>query len=334
VIRALKVVALALALACLAGAREARAGELATLDVDAKDDARTCDDAELVRAKVAERLGRDPFQRGGADPEAKPFARLRVSFARDKVAWTAEIALLDSEGKRTGARTLSRDGATCEPLVASVVFTVAVLLEELAPRRPERPAPAPPAGPGPGDDPWREPPAPDAPRPLPPAVQPRFDASLGAAGAIGTAPAPSVGGEIVVGLDVKRLRVELGGRIYLPASSDGDVAVRTRLVYGRLAPCYGWEVLSACFVAAVGSVSGEATGERVASSSLDGQVYAAGGFGALSRFFLVSDRVFVRAAIDLLFPLSRVGFDVGDRRVWTVPVVSAASVLGVGVRLP
>jgi hypothetical protein len=336
VIRAsqLALLATAIALTWTAGAREARADELATLDVDAKDDARTCDEADLLRAKIAERLGRDPFTRRGSDPEAKPFARLRVSYARNKLAWTAEIALLDNDGKRTGARTLTREGATCEPLVASVVFTVAVLLEELAPRGPDRPAPAPPVGPGPADDPWRDPPAPDVPRSPPPAVTTPFDASLGAAGAVGGAPAPSVGGELVVGLDVKRLRVELGGRMYLPASSDGDVAVRTRLVYGRVAPCYGWEVLSACFVAAVGSVSGEATGDGVASSSLDGQVYAAGGFGALSRIFVVSDRVFLRAAIDILFPVSRVGFDVGDLRVWTVPLVSAASVVGVGVRLP
>jgi hypothetical protein len=162
----------------------------------------------------------------------------------------------------------------------------------------------------------------------------RIDAAIGPAGALGGAPAPSGGGELTIGVDVARLRVELSGRMYLPASSEGDVAVRTRLVHGRLAPCYGWGVLAGCVVAAIGSVSGEAVGDGVASSRLDGQLYAAGGVGALSRVFVVEDVLFVRAAIDLLFAATRAGFDVGDQRVWTVPIVSAAGAIALGVRLP
>ncbi len=321
-------VLLLVALGALGWSRAARADEGYRFEVTARDDARSCGDTDTLRAKIAERLGRDPFT-----AEAST-GRLSVAFAREKQAWTAEIAMFDAAGKRSGARTLAREGATCEPLVASVVFTVAVLLEELAPRAPPAPSPPPRDGPRPPDEPWPEPPAPAPPRPPPPPRATQLDAALGAAGAVGGAPAPSVGGEIVVGLDASRFRIELAGRLYLPASSDGDVAVRTRLVYGRLAPCYGWEVLSACFVAAVGSVSGEATGERVASSQLGGQVYAAGGIGALSRLFILGDRVFVRAAIDLLFAATRVGFDVGDQRVWTLPVISAAGAIGLGARLP
>ena len=326
VLREARLFVVTLAAFALGLPRGARADDLARFEVVAKDDARSCGDTETLRARVAERLGRDPFT---AEASA---GRLRVSFAHAKPAWTAEIATFDDAGKQTGARTLTRDGATCEPLVASVVFTVAVLLEDLAPR------PAPPlAPPGPRprepDEPWPAP-APAAPPPLPPPATTHFDAALGATAAVGGAPAPSVGGEIAFGLDVTRFRVELGARLYVPASSAGDVGVRTRLVYGRIAPCYGWEVLSACFVAAVGSVSGEATGGRIASSHLDGQVFAAGGLGALSRLFIVHDRVFVRAAIDLLFAATRVGFDVGDERIFTLPLVSAAGVVGIGARLP
>jgi len=305
----------------------ARADGGARFEVTSSDDARTCGDTEILRAKIAERLGREPFTTTASS------GRLRIAFARNNQAWTAEIAMFDAAGKRSGARALTRDGATCEPLVASVVFTVAVLLEELAPRPAAAEPPPPRDGPRPPDEPWKEPPAPDTRRP-PPSRTTHVDAALGATGALGGAPAPSVGGEVTVGLDVTRFRVELGGRLYLPASSDGDVAVRTRLVYGRIAPCYGREVLSACFVAAAGSVSGEATGTEIASSRLGGHVYAAGGVGALSRLFLVGDRLFVRASIDILFAATRVGFDVGDRRVWTLPVVSAASVIGLGARLP
>jgi hypothetical protein len=316
------------AVAALASSRSVDAEERAAFELasESSPEARTCADAEVLRAKVAERLGRDPFITG-----ADARGRLRVAFSRDKArAWTAEIALTDATGKRIGARALSHAGATCEPLVGSVVFTIAVLLEDLAP--PPEPAPAvvPPAPVVPGPALPAEEPAP----PPPPARTTRFDASLGVVGALGGAPAASGGGELLLGLDLARARVELSGRMYLPASSEGDVAVRTRLVHGRLAPCYGWVVLSGCVVAAVGSVSAEAIGDGVTSSRLAGQLYAATGVGVLSRVFVVDDLLFVRASVDLLLTVTRAGFDVGDRRVWTVPSVSAASTLALGVRLP
>lgn len=311
-----------------AGAEERPQFELASASTA---DARTCADAEVIRAKVAERLGRDPFTTG-ADARGV----LRVSFARDKArAWTADLALTDTTGQRIGARALSHAGATCEPLVGSVVFTIAVLLEDLAPppepARPAVPAPGPPLVESPPPVTTSEAPA----TPPPPATRnTRFDASIGAVGALGGAPAPSAGGEVLLGVDMARLRVELSGRMYLPASSDGDVAVQTRLVHGRLAPCYGWVVLAGCVVAAAGSISGEAIGAGVVSSRLAGQLYAATGVGLLSRVFVVDDLLFVRAAIDVLLAVTQPGFDVGDRRVWTVPFVSAASTIGIGVRLP
>lgn len=293
--------------------------------------ARSCAGAEVLRAKVAERLGRDPFT-----SSSTARGRLEVAFARDGArAWTAEIALFDASGERIGGRSLARAGATCEPLVGSVVFTIAVLLEDLAPPEPApRPSPPPPTAPPPSPTP----PPSDAPAPAaPPAPAPRathLDVAVGGAGALGGAPAPSVGGELTFGVDLARLRVELAGRLFLPASSEGDVAVRTRLVHGRLAPCYGWVVLAGCVVAAVGSVSGEAVGDGVVSSRLAGQLYAAGGVGVLSRVFVVDDLLFARASLDLLFAATRAGFDVGERRVWTAPVVSAAGAVALGVRLP
>ena len=317
--------------AVLASSRNADAEERAAFELasESSAEARTCADVEVLRAKVAERVGRDPFT-SGRDARGT----LRVTFARDKTrAWTAEIALTDTTGKRVGARSLTHAGATCEPLVGSVVFTIAVLLEDLAPPpepapvvvRPEVP-PVLPAAPPPDEAPASSPP--------PATRSTRFDASIGAVGALGGAPAASGGGEVLVGVDVTRFRVELSGRMYLPASSEGDVAIRTRLVHGRLAPCYGWVVLSGCVVAAVGSVSAEAVGDGVTSSRLAGQLYAATGVGVLSRLFVVDDLLYVRASVDLLLSVTRAGFDVGDQRVWTVPAFSAASTVALGVRLP
>lgn len=302
------------------------------LETEVSADARACASSEVLRAKIAERLGRDPF----ADPATGAASRtIRVAFARDKTrAWTADIALFDASGNASGARTIRNGGATCEPLVTSVVFTIAVLLEDLEPVAPRPPPPAPPAPPPPatGMDEEKEKPAP----PPPPAERRsvRLDASLGPTAAVGTAPAPSAGGELGIGVDVSRLRVEIGGRAYLPASSDGAVAVRTRTMVGRLAPCWGWIEFSACAVGVVGSVSGEAVGEGIASSKLEAQPYAAAGLGILSRVFFIDDLLFVRASVDVLLSITRTGFDVGDRRIWTVPAFAGAATIAVGARLP
>jgi hypothetical protein len=248
--------------------------------------------------------------------------------------WTADIALLDGSGTTSGARAIRNEGATCEPLVASVVFTIAVLLEDLEPTAqvdaaapPPAPLPAPPHIEEPKEKPASPPPPADR-----HAI--RLDASIGPTGALGTAPAPAGGGELGIGVDVSRLRIEIGGRAYFPASSDGSVGVRTRTLAGRVAPCWGWTVFSACAVGVAGSVSGEAVGDGVAASRLEAQPYAAAGLGVLSRLFFVDDLLFVRGSVDALFSITRTGFDVGDRRVWTVPVFAAAGTLALGARLP
>lgn len=304
------------------------------LETEVTADARTCASAEVLRAKIAERLGRDPFVDQGT-------RKIRVAFARDRArAWTADIALLDSSGNASGARTIRNQGATCEPLVTSVVFTIAVLLEDLEPAPsnppPSSPPPVPPPPPSPPPSLLEEEKERPAPPPVPAAERRavRLDASLGPTGALGTAPAPSAGGELGIGVDVSRLRVEVGGRAYLPASSDDAVAVRTRTIVGRLAPCYGWTAFSACAVGVVGSVSGEAVGGGIASSKLEAQPYAAAGLGVLSRFFFVDDLLFVRVSVDALLSITRTGFDVGDRRVWTVPAFAGTGTIALGARLP
>lgn len=299
------------------------------LETEVSADARSCASAEVLRAKIAERLGRDPFTDGGA-------RKIRVAFARDKTrAWTADIALYDPAGNASGARTISDKGATCEPLATSVVFTIAVLLEDLDPVKPA-PPPSPPSPPPPSSikEEDKEKPAPAPPPPAAERRTVRIDASIGPTGALGTAPAPAGGGELGVGIDIGKLRVEIGGRAYLPASSDGAVAVRTRTVAGRIAPCHGWTAFSMCAVGIVGSVSGEAVGDGIASSRLEAQPYAAAGLGALSRFFVVDDLLFVRASVDVFLSITRTGFDVGDRRVWTIPAFAAAGTIALGARLP
>ena len=169
--------------------------------------------------------------------------------------------------------------------------------------------------------------------PAPARERARLDLSVSAGTALGLAPSPAVAGELVAALEVARLRVEGGARAILPASSDRAVAVRAQAVVGRLAPCYGWRVLSACGVLAIGSVSGEATGAGTAASRSEGQLYAGAGAGLVSRAFVLEDVVFLRASAELLFALARAGFDVGPERAWTVPRAAGGGPRGGGVGL-
>lgn len=316
--------------------------ELLGFDYDRAPEATSCGESELVRAKIAERLGRDPFVASTSQATASPGIRvLRVRMGRAKRAFTAEIVSLDASGRTSESRTLT-DALSCDTLVGSVAFTVAVLLEDLstpasAPAAPSSTAPnaAPP-------NPWPDSPAsrPDFARPAPtPSPSPattarRFqpDAALGVLGTVGTAPAVALGVQATVGADFDRLRLELAGRADFPASSAGDV-VRTRLVMGRVAPCYGVPVVSGCLLFAAGSLSGEAIGAGVDRPRIESAFYSAGGVALLSRVF-IGEGVFVRASAEVAVPFSRIGFDVGQQRVWTLSSVSAAGTLGIGVRLP
>jgi len=298
-----------------------------TLGLDVRSDASAsdCADAEILRAKVAERLGHDPFGVAGAG------RRLRVRFARSGSAWSADLSLVDAAGAVAGTRSVAREGASCRPLVDDVVFTIVVLVEDLGPS----PAPAPPvptAAPSPASPPHpneadegsratsRDP------------LRLRFDVAIAGAGALGAAPAPVAGADLHAGIGIGHARLELGGRLFAEGTSEGGVAVRTRLAYGRVAPCYGWDVLAGCFVVALGGVSGEATGAGIASSRPSSAFYAGLGAGAVSRFFL-GDIVFVRASLEVLASTSRVGFDVGEQRVWTLPALAGTASLGLGARL-
>lgn len=296
------------------------------LELTTSPEARACAGDGTLRARVAERLGRDPF----TDVEVAAQRRLRVTFGRRPGGFTGAVVLEDANGARLGTRSFDRSGATCEPLVADVVLVVAVLLEDLAPRTEE---PPPPPAPAPAPEPPPERPAAPAAPPAPARVL-RIDVGLGAGGVLGIAPRAAAAGEVIAAIDVGRARVEGGARVTLPASDEATVAVRSQAVTGRLAPCYGWQVLSPCAVLAIGSVRGEATGSGVASSQSAGQLYAGAGAGLLSRVFVAGDLVFVRASLEVLAALVRAGFDVGPSRAWSVPALSASATVGLGVRLP
>lgn len=313
------------------GVASAAGPETFRLDYELAPAARSCVGADVLRAKIAERLGRDPFEptSGRADERTRVLS-VGVRRAGDRGVFSAEIRLLEY-GKVVGRRLLDGDAASCDSLASAIVLTVAVLLED-------PPDPNPTLAPSTlGAPPDAERAAEPAPVPPPPPAGPparlRLDVAMGALASFGVAPSPAAGGEARLGVDRDRFRLELGARGTLPASSDDAIGVRTRLVVGTLAPCYGLLIVSGCLAVNVGAISGEAVGASVARSSLGSAAYAAVGAAAVSRVFF-GDVLFARASIEATFALTRVGFDVGANRAWTVPLAGATGSLGVGARLP
>lgn len=303
-----------------------------TLDYATTEPARVCGDGELLRAKIAERIGRDPFASSPREADSSPRV-MRVRIDRAKGSFKGEISLVGDKGAVVGRRVLEE--RTCEALVAAIAFTASVLLDDPSVKKAEdarAPSPAPPIArePTPAETP---PIASSAPTPVRAGPQRNLhvDASLSAAGLLGIAPALALGVDAEVGLDIDRFRVALGGRVSAPAAGDETVAVRTRIVVARATSCYGFALLSGCVVLSAGGVSGEGTGADVENSQLVSRFYASAGLAALSRVFL-GDVVFVRASLEVDAALSRVAFDVGGTRAYTLPPLSLAGTLGVGAR--
>jgi hypothetical protein len=328
-----------LALAAAPSVAAAAPSDPPVLEVERDPDTQSCPDRSALQAGIAERLGRDPFARAG-DVPAQGARRVRVSYTKQGASFGATLDQIDTNGQRTGRRVLSRPGATCAALGQSVVLTLSLLFEDLAPV-PTLDAGAPPptldagAPPSEGTLPPSSPTAPLAPVPaFDPSARARFDVGLDLGATVGTAPAPALLGGVALGLGYRRLRLELGGRGQLPASDDGPIAARAQLLSGRLSACYGWEVLSPCATLAIGAMRAEGIGAGVANTRAETEPYVATGVGLMSRITLWPRMLFVRLSGEVLFALVRARFEVGPVTAWQVPLAGVSLTAGLGVWLP
>ena len=232
-------VATALHLALTLTPRAALARTAARLEHSREEGARACPEAPLFAAKVAERLGYDPFR-------AEADAAVRVAFAGQGGALRATVEMHDVRGVLVGRRELTSDDATCADLAEGVVLTVSILLD--TPRLPagERAAAASPLV------------AVDvvpAPAPETPLV-----ARLGAAAVsgFGFAPAPSAGFSIFAGIARGPWSADLEGRADFPAGAAFGVgSVRTAVRMGLIVPCGHVGVGFACLVLGLGAISAD-----------------------------------------------------------------------------
>ena len=214
------------ALATLASARAARAGEPVRLEWVRLEGAGACIDAAALEARVRQRLGSDPF-----DPRATRSIEGVVRHVGD--AWHAEISvrahLADPEPP---VRELKSQAKDCAALSDAVVLAVALAIDPVAAfsepaREPPRPPPAP------------RPPAPlvvAAPTAPPPGLRGRAELDL--TGQAGLLPRASLGASLLAAAALsEHFELGLRARIFPAVDQSGDPSYAIGLALGTAQVC-------------------------------------------------------------------------------------------------
>lgn len=167
----------------LLAATPARAEERASLQYTGNAE---CPGDATLRARVAARLGRDPF-----DAASKKHVRVTVR-RREERGYQGTVAVVEADGVARAERSFTAEA--CDELVSTVALSISVILD---PASLFSPAPPPETVEPPRADPPRAPQAVEADTPAPNApAAPRgqFSAGIGASFGQGDAPAPVLGG--------------------------------------------------------------------------------------------------------------------------------------------
>lgn len=230
------------------------------------DDAEGCPDEAGLRAKIAARLGYDPFATAASRTVV---TRIHKAGAR----FLSRIEILDAAGKVRGRRDL--DAGTCADLSASTSFAMAVAIDpeeaqntHEAPHEAAAPPPVPPASVAPPAPPVPPvppaPPAPPAPPPAPVSSTPWIPSIFLGLTVAGLGPHASVAPGAIVGAHVQHAAFGFGveGRASLPTSTGVGAggAVRTNVM--GVAPVLCAHVQGAAFCAKtfLGAFQGAAEG--------------------------------------------------------------------------
>jgi hypothetical protein len=265
-------------------------------------EAATCPDEEAVRAAVSTRLGYDPFF---------PWAptTIVVDVDRANSLFRADVKVIDEHGLARGARHLETKGSECNDLMAAMALTISIIVDPLS-LTSARPVSQPEAATAlPVAEPPARPPAapvmtptlePTSPAPAPPDPIHAY-AGAGVLGSVGTAPAASFGGDLLVGLRQRAFSLEVDARGELPASRAlTEGTVQTERLMGSLVPCLHLGVAMFCAVGSVAWV--HASGSRLTEDRSGGAL--AGALGARAGVELkLGPIVRIRGYADLLAEL-------------------------------
>jgi hypothetical protein len=163
-----------------------------------------------------------------------------------------------------------------------------------------------------------------------------FHTAAGAFGAAWLLPDLTGGADVLVGLDISRVRVDLEGDVALPASTTapGGGGVRASLTLGAVSACFlPVGALRLCALAAAGALRGEGT--SVALVRHGSSFYAAaGGRVAVEIPLPLYPRIAVDLRADGMTPLSATTLGLGDADVWTTPPLSVSLGAGLAAHFP
>lgn len=291
--------------------------------------AESCIEEGELRARVADRLGHDPFV-------AASTTAIEVRVAREDGKWLAQLTA-EKDGRPAGARALSSDASRCDDLAETLALTLSVLLDPHGPLADATPREAPPVrSTKRADDPFFEPPAPATKEVAPPAPPAPRVVPFGAVGTsvlFAVAPAPSAGLFAQLGARHRDASLAVEGMVALP-SSDPDArgpGARVSLTTASLLPCYALSVFETCAVGRVGALHAEGVGVSVPRSA--STLYVAAGL-RVGAALPLTRALAIAAFAEGAAPLSRTTLVLNDRDAWTTPALAAALGLAVRVRVP
>jgi hypothetical protein len=303
--------------------------------------AEACPEEPRVRQAVAARLGYDPFF-----ASAEKTIVARIIRTRDELKATVE--LVDDRGLVRGVREIKAKAGQCEELVATMALAISIAIDPTNPgilgeppktqAEPVRAKPAaldrlPPKEDRPTQPTSRLPDVDTVERPEA-ASEEISELRAGAAviGAVGTAPAATLGVALSAGIRKSSWSFNVEGRSELPGTIEtGGGWVRTSLWAGGIAPCLHFDPFAFCATAWLGSL--RAQGFGFPTSHTERALYAAAGL-RMGVELPLTHRFAFRPELDLLAPLFPVDLKVDGATQWAAPGFSALLRAGIVARFP
>lgn len=296
------------------GSATSTASAQVSLDYEAPAD---CPSEQDFRDTVAARLGRDPFA-----PANGQVVVVRVEIQRS--ALQGEVTLMQGGAMLTTRRIRGARGE-CREVVTSLGIAISIMLDSndggssrtpttaSDPSLTSAPAPAPaPAPPTPTLSP------PDRPS----ANRPRFLASVGGGGTVGSAPSVVLSVDVAVGMSFGAITLWIEGAADLmprAATLDSGDQLETNIFHAGPVGCFSYGIFLGCAGAMFGALQSRAI--HVVNPATHTSFWGAGELRGGAQTEFVASWLLIALA-ELRIPLVRSSTEIGGDIVWTAPAVA------------